>query len=46
MNENNVAIDQFPGNVVAGMGGFRPAKLLEFDAGATADVDVKALLNT
>ena len=46
VNENNVAIDQFPGNVVAGMGGFRPAKLLEFDAGATADVDVKALLNT
>ena len=46
VNENNVAIDQFPGNVVAGMGGFRPAKLLEFDAGETADVDVKALFNS
>ena len=46
VNENNVAIDQFPGNVVAAMGGFRPAKLLEFDAGVTADVDVKALVNT
>jgi LemA protein len=44
VTENNVAIDQFPGNVVAGMGGFRPAKPLEFDAPATA-VEVKALFN-
>ena len=46
VTENNVAIDEFPGNVVAGMGGFRTAKLLEFDAGETADVHVKALFNS
>jgi LemA protein len=46
VNENNVAIDQFPGNVVADMGGFRPAKLLEFDAATPAEVDVKALFNS
>jgi LemA protein len=43
VNENNVAIEQFPGTIVAGMGGFRTAKLLEFEAAATADVNVKAL---
>lgn len=46
VNENNVSIDQFPGNVVASMGGFRPSKLLEFDAASTTDVDVKALVNS
>jgi LemA protein len=45
VNDNNVAVDQFPGNVVASMGGFRSSKLLEFDAGSTAAVDVKALFN-
>jgi LemA protein len=46
VNENNVAIEQFPGNIVAAMGGFREAKLLEFEAASTAAVDVKALVNT
>jgi len=45
VNDNNVAIDQFPGNVVAGMGGFRPGKLLEFDAASAADVDGSGTLN-
>jgi len=46
VNANNVAIDQFPGNIIAGIGGFKSAKLLEFDAASTADVDIKALFNT
>jgi LemA protein len=37
VDENNAAIDEFPGNVLAGMGGFRPAKPLEFGAAAAAD---------
>jgi LemA protein len=36
VDENNAAIEQFPGNVLAGMGGFRRAKPLEFEAPATA----------
>ena len=32
VTENNVAIEQFPGNVVASMGGFKRSKRLEFDA--------------
>jgi LemA protein len=46
VNENNFAIEQFPGNILAGMGGFRPAKLLEFETDSTAGVEVKALFNT
>jgi LemA protein len=45
VNQNNVAIEQFPGSVIAGVGGFRGFELLEFDASTTADVDVKALFN-
>ncbi len=46
VNENNFALEQFPGNILAGMGGFRPAKLLEFETEATAGGDPKALFNT
>ena len=44
-NINNVAVEQFPASVVAGMFAFVPIKLLEFSEGETADVDVKALFN-
>ncbi|HKY89763.1 MAG TPA: LemA family protein, partial [Nevskiaceae bacterium] len=43
VNVNNVRIEQFPDVIVARMGGFKAAELLEFDAGETRDVDVKAL---
>jgi LemA protein len=43
VNVNNVRVEQFPDNVVAGMFGFRLAQLLEFQAGERADVDVKKL---
>ncbi|MCX7891440.1 MAG: LemA family protein [Burkholderiales bacterium] len=43
VNVNNVRIEQFPDVLVARAFGFAPAKLLEFDAAAKADVDVKAL---
>lgn len=36
VDENNAALEEFPGNVLAGMGGFRPAKTLEFDAPVAA----------
>lgn len=42
-NTNNVAIEQFPASVVAGMFAFASANLLEFGDAETADVDVKAL---
>lgn len=45
VNINNVAIEQFPSSVIAGMFAFAPAKLLEFSDAETADVDVKALFN-
>jgi LemA protein len=45
VNINNVAIEQFPASVVAGMFAFASAKLLEFSDAETADVDVKALFN-
>jgi len=45
VNVNNVRVEQFPGNIVAGMFGFKQAALLEFDAGEKADVDVKALFD-
>ncbi len=45
VNQNNVAVEQFPGSIVAGLGGFRSFDLLQFDGGTTADVDVKALFN-
>jgi LemA protein len=45
VNINNVRIEQFPDVLLAGAFGFKEAKLLEFDAAAKADVDVKALFN-
>jgi LemA protein len=45
VNVNNVAIEQFPASVIAGMFAFAAAKLLEFSDAETADVDVKALFN-
>jgi LemA protein len=43
VNINNVAIEQFPDTIVAGMFAFRRAQLLQFSAAETQDVDVKAL---
>jgi LemA protein len=45
VNINNVRIEQFPDAVLAGLFGFKEAKLLEFDAAEKTDVDVKALFN-
>jgi LemA protein len=36
VEENNTAIEEFPGNLLAGMGGFRPAKPLEFGGTSSA----------
>ena len=44
-NINNVAVEQFPASVIAGMFAFVPVKLLEFSEAEIADVDVKALFN-
>ncbi len=46
VNVNNVRIEQFPDTIVAGMFGFKPAQLLEFQAEEKADVDVQKLFNT
>jgi LemA protein len=43
VNINNVRIDQFPDNMVAGLFSFKPARLLEFAGAEKADVDVRAL---
>ncbi len=43
VNANNIRIEQFPDALVAGLFRFGPRKLLEFEAGETKDVDVKAL---
>jgi LemA protein len=43
VNINNVRIEQFPDNIVAGMFNFGPARLLEFADAEKSDVDVKAL---
>ena len=43
VNINNVRIEQFPDVIVARLGGFRPADLLEFQAEELRDVDVKSL---
>lgn len=45
VNVNNATIEQFPASIVAGLFGFRPAKLLEFADAEKADVSVKALFN-
>ena len=46
VNVNNVRIEQFPDSVVAGMFGFKPAQLLEFQAEEKADVDVARLFKS
>jgi len=46
VNVNNVRIEQFPDSIIAGMGDFKPAPLLEFQSGEKADVDVKQLFNS
>ncbi|MDD5181220.1 MAG: LemA family protein [Gallionellaceae bacterium] len=43
VNINNVAIEQFPAALVAGMFNFPAKPLLEFSAAEKADVDVKSL---
>lgn len=46
VNANNVRIEQFPDVIVARLGGFKAAELLEFDTEALGDVDVRALFRT
>lgn len=41
VNINNVAIEQFPSNVVAGVFQFKHVALLEFSAAEKQDVDIK-----
>lgn len=43
VNVNNVRIEQFPDVIVARMGGFKAAELLEFKAEEIRDVDVKGM---
>ena len=45
VNVNNATIEQFPASIIAGLFGFRPAKLLEFADAEKTDVSVKALFN-
>jgi LemA protein len=42
VNTNNVRISSFPGVLVAGMGSFPEAQLLQFQSDEKADVDLKA----
>jgi LemA protein len=43
VNVNNVRVEQFPDNIVAGMFRFETRPLLEFAVAEKADVDLKAL---
>ena len=43
VNINNARIEQFPDNIVAGLGGFKPFQLLRFDPQQTADVNLGTL---
>lgn len=43
VNINNVRVEQFPDNVVAGLFSFKTARLLEFASAEKTDVDVRAL---
>ena len=45
-NINNIAIETFPDLIVARLFGFGPRDLLEFEAGETAEVNVKELFET
>ena len=42
-NINNVRVEQFPDDVVAGLFSFKTARLLEFASAEKADVDVRTL---
>ena len=46
VNINNVRIEQFPDNLVAGLFGFGSFELLEFSTAEKADVDVKQLFTS
>jgi LemA protein len=46
VNVNNIRIEQFPDTIVAGMFAFKPAQLLEFQAGEKSDVDVGKLFKS
>lgn len=43
VNINNVRVEQFPDNIVAGLFRFSAARLLEFASAEKADVDVRTL---
>jgi LemA protein len=43
VNVNNIRVEQFPDTIVAGLFGFKPFQLLEFQAEEKSDVDVKTL---
>ena len=43
VNINNVRVEQFPDNIVAGLFRFNAARLLEFASAEKADVDVRTL---
>ena len=45
VNNNNVRIEQFPDLILARLFGFKPARLLEFDAAETSDVDLARLFS-
>ena len=45
VNINNVAIEQFPDNILAGAFNFEPARLLEFASAEKSDVDMRSLFN-
>ena len=42
---NNTRLEQFPDNLIAGLGSFEKFEVLKFDATETADVSVGALFN-
>jgi LemA protein len=45
VNINNIAVEQFPSTVIAGMFNFTAKPLLEFASAEKTDVDLKALLS-
>ena len=45
VNSNNTGIEQFPAILIAGMFGFQPFDLFEFQPGEIADVDVPVLFS-
>lgn len=45
VNINNIRIEQFPDNIIAGMFRFRERELLEFDEAEITDVDVGKLFS-